>query len=105
MKVEKELVDVFHLRTDDMMMLNQIIQKAFRCNENDPNFERMREYRVFFTSRKSCFGTRIGLRIIGGNSVPNPRSSCKNNVIRKLRMDIQHFFIGSGISMIIVPIY
>lgn len=47
MKVEKELVDVFHLRTDDMMMLNQIIQKAFRCNENDPNFERMREYRVF----------------------------------------------------------
>ena len=53
MKVEKELVDVFHLRTDDMMMLNQIIQKAFRCNENDPNFERMREYRVFFTSRKT----------------------------------------------------
>lgn len=53
MKVEKELVHVFHLRTDDMMMLNQIIQKAFRCNENDPNFERMREYRVFFTSRKT----------------------------------------------------
>ena len=36
-----------------MTMLNQIIQKAFRCNKTNPNFERIREYRVFFTSRKT----------------------------------------------------
>ena len=53
MKVEKELVDIFSIQTDDMTMLNQIIQRAFRCRTTDPNFERMREFRVFFTSRKT----------------------------------------------------
>lgn len=53
MKVEKELVDIFNINTDDMTMLNQIIQRAFRCQDTDPNFERMREFRVFFTSRKT----------------------------------------------------
>ena len=53
MKVEKELVDIFGLHPDDMTMLNQIIQKAFRCRETDPNYEKMREFRVFFTSRKT----------------------------------------------------
>lgn len=53
MKVENELVDIFNLQPDDMTMLNQIIQKAFKCQETDPNYERMREYRVFFTSRKT----------------------------------------------------
>lgn len=54
MKVEKELVDIFNLHPDDMTMLNQIIQQAFRCqNTEDPNYERMREFRVFFTSRKT----------------------------------------------------
>ena len=36
-----------------MTMLNQIIQRAFRCRDTDPNYERMREFRVFFTSRKT----------------------------------------------------
>lgn len=53
MKVEKVLVDSFNIRTDEMTMLNQIIQRAFRCEETDPNYERMREFRVFFTSRKT----------------------------------------------------
>lgn len=53
MKVEKDLVDIFNIQTDDMTMLNQIIQRAFRCRTTDPNFERMREFRVFFTSRKT----------------------------------------------------
>lgn len=53
MKVEKELVDIFNIHTDDMPMLNQIIQRAFRCRNTDPSFERMREFRVFFTSRKT----------------------------------------------------
>ena len=53
MKVEKELVDIFNLHPNDMTMLNQIIQQAFRCQRTDPNYERMREFRVFFTSRKT----------------------------------------------------
>ncbi len=53
MKVEKELVDIFNIQTDDMTMLNQIIVHAFRCPNTEPNYERMREFRVFFTSRKT----------------------------------------------------
>ena len=53
MKVEKELVDIFDLNPQDGMMLNQIIQKAFKCDEASPNYEKMREFRVFFTSRKT----------------------------------------------------
>ena len=53
MKVEKELVDAFHISTRGMFMLNQIIRKAFECMENDPDYEKKREYRVFFTSRKT----------------------------------------------------
>ena len=54
MKVEKELVDIFNLHPNNMTMLNQIIQQAFKCqNTVDPNYEKMREFRVFFTSRKT----------------------------------------------------
>ena len=53
MKVEKELVDIFSIHTNDTTMLNQIIQRAFRCQNTDPNYEQMREFRVFFTSRKT----------------------------------------------------
>ena len=53
MKVEKELVDAFGITTHDMDTLNQIIQRAFRCRETDPDFERKRGFRVFFTSRKT----------------------------------------------------
>lgn len=53
MKVEKELVDIFSIHTNDTTMLNQIIQRAFRCQNAAPNYEQMREFRVFFTSRKT----------------------------------------------------
>lgn len=53
MKVEKELVDIFDLHPDNLTMLNQIIQQAFRCEKTDPNYDQMREFRVFFTSRKT----------------------------------------------------
>lgn len=53
MKVEKELVDIFSIHTNDMTMLNQIIQRAFRCQDTNPNYERMKEFKVFFTSRKT----------------------------------------------------
>lgn len=53
MKVEKELVDIFNIHTNNMTMLNQIIQRAFRCQDTNADYERMREFRVFFTSRKT----------------------------------------------------
>lgn len=53
MKVEKELVDAFGISTHDMDTLNQIIRRAFNCRNTDPNFERKRDFRVFFTSRKT----------------------------------------------------
>lgn len=53
MKVEKVLVDEFHLMPHDTDTLNQIIQKALCCGNNDPNFEKKRSLRVFFTSRKT----------------------------------------------------
>ena len=34
-------------------MLNQIIQRAFGCADIHTNHEKMREYKVFFTSRKT----------------------------------------------------
>lgn len=53
MKVEKALVDIFQVRSDNDPMLNQIIQRAFRCAPDNPDYEKMREYKVFFTSRKT----------------------------------------------------
>ena len=53
MKVEKELVELFEVRTDDEPMLNQIIMRAFNCQNTDPDFEAKRKFRVFFTSRKT----------------------------------------------------
>lgn len=53
MKVEKELVDDFKLSPKTMDTLNQIIMKAFNCNESDPDFKQKQEFRVFFTSRKT----------------------------------------------------
>ena len=52
MVVEKQLVDLFSLNVRDEM-LSQIIRKAFYCQDNDPDFEIKRRFRVFFTSRKT----------------------------------------------------
>ncbi|MBR3243203.1 MAG: AAA family ATPase [Parasporobacterium sp.] len=51
MKVEKELVDAFGLPTHEMDTLNQIIQRAFPKRKDVD--ERNRNFRVFFTSRKT----------------------------------------------------
>lgn len=55
MKVEKELVEIFDLsiNPNHPLMLNQIIRKAFNYNNEDPDAERKRGYKVFFTSRKT----------------------------------------------------
>lgn len=55
MKVEKELVEIFNLsiNRNHPPMLNQIIRKALNYNHEDPDAERKRGYKVFFTSRKT----------------------------------------------------
>lgn len=55
MKVEKELVEIFNLTINPTHppMLNQIIRRAFNYTPTDADAERKREYKVFFTSRKT----------------------------------------------------
>ncbi len=55
MCVESTLVELFPAsrRHDEDAMLGQIIQRAFRCNRTDPNFDSKLQYRVFFTSKKT----------------------------------------------------
>ena len=56
MKVEWKLVDIFNIsvRENDILMLNDIIQKAFRSSDGNEDERRKKmEYRVFFTSRKT----------------------------------------------------
>lgn len=55
MTVERKLMDVFHItvRAGQILMLNQIIQRAFRSNPTDTDFEVKRAHRVFFASRKT----------------------------------------------------
>lgn len=55
MTVERKLIDIFNIniRPGKILMLTDIIQKAFRCNVGDPEFETKRADRVFFASRKT----------------------------------------------------
>lgn len=57
MKVEKELVDIFNVSINFAKppMLNQLILRTLRSNndDSDEEVERKRNYRVFFTSRKT----------------------------------------------------
>ena len=55
MTVEKTLIDVFKIpiKPNKIMMLNDIIQSAFKASPNDDDFKIKRSYRVFFASRKT----------------------------------------------------
>ncbi len=55
MKVEKTLVEVFKIsvKGGDVLLLNQIIRKAFMCEETDSDYVYKRACRVFFASRKT----------------------------------------------------
>lgn len=55
MTVERKLIDIFNIKIQPgkILMLTDIIQKAFRCNAEDPEFEIKRADRVFFASRKT----------------------------------------------------
>ena len=55
MTVEKTLIDVFKITTksNKILMLNEIIQEAFKAKPDDNDFKIKRYYRVFFASRKT----------------------------------------------------
>ncbi len=55
MTVEKTLIDVFEITvgSNEILMLNDIIQKAFKAKPTDDDFKIKRSYRVFFASRKT----------------------------------------------------
>ncbi len=55
MTVERKLIDIFNIniRPGRILMLTDIIQKAFRCNVGESEFETKRADRVFFASRKT----------------------------------------------------
>lgn len=57
MKVEHDLVEIFSIQIKEgkVMLLTDIIMKAFNSNQSnsDQEKEKLRNYRVFFTSRKT----------------------------------------------------
>jgi len=55
MRVEKELVEIFNvtINPNRPLMLNQIIRKALQYNQGDQDEESKRNFKVFFTSRKT----------------------------------------------------
>ena len=87
MKVEKELVDAFGIATRDMDTLNQIIQRAFRCRETDPDFEQKRGFRVFFTSRKTLLNEFNHFE--GNMNIFQPAIDINPMALRKEIVDIE----------------
>lgn len=53
MLVEKELTDLFPVRTNDNPMLSQVIGRALKEQTDDPEKEIKQKFRVFFNSRKT----------------------------------------------------
>ncbi len=96
MKVEKELVDIFSLNTDKMPMLNQIIQRAFKCPETDSKYKQMRTFKVFFTSRKTLlneFNHFEGNMNIFQPAIDITKSALQKeiNIIEEKLMEVRRF--------------
>lgn len=55
MMVENTIVRLFPqtLHENEDTMLGQILQRAFKCNHMDTDYERKMEHRIYFTSRKT----------------------------------------------------
>ncbi len=86
MKVEKELVDIFGIATDDRTMLNQIIQKAFPKNQDSD--EQNRNFRVFFTSRKTLLNEFNHFE--GNMNIFQPAIDITPSALQKEITDIQN---------------
>ena len=87
MFVEKELVEIFNLTVNDNMMLGQIINVAFRCDDEDEKYEKMREYKVFFASRKTLLNEFNHFE--GNINIFQPAIDIKKEELRKEIKDIQ----------------
>lgn len=87
MKVEKELVDIFNIQPNDTTMLNQIIRQAFGCQETDPDYEKMREFRVFFTSRKTLLNEFNHFE--GNMNIFQPAIDITKTALKKEIMEIE----------------
>ena len=87
MFVEKELVEIFNLRVNDNMMLGQIINTAFDCNIEDEKYEKMREYKVFFASRKTLLNEFNHFE--GNINIFQPAIDIKKEELRKEIKDIR----------------
>ena len=88
MKVEKELVDIFTIRSDNNPMLNQIIQRAFNCATTHPDYKKMREYKVFFTSRKTLLNEFNHFE--GNMNIFQPAIDISKTALQKEVQDIEN---------------
>ena len=87
MLVEKELAEIFDLQVKDGTMLGQIIGMAFECDESDENYETMREYRVFFASRKTLLNEFNHFE--GNMNIFQPAIDIKKEELKKEVRDIE----------------
>lgn len=87
MKVEKELVDIFRIPSNRNPMLNQIIQRAFGCRPVHPDYEKMREYKVFFTSRKTLLNEFNHFE--GNMNIFQPAIDISKSALQKEIQDIE----------------
>lgn len=87
MKVEKELVDIFNIQIDGIMMLNDVIMKAFNCPDTDQDYEKIREFRVFFTSRKTLLNEFNHFE--GNMNIFQPAIDITKSALQKEIMEIE----------------
>ena len=85
MKVEQELVDDFRIPVREMDTLNKIIQKAFPKSKDTD--ERNRNFRVFFTSRKTLLNEFNHFE--GNMNIFQPAIDIKPTALRKEIGDIE----------------
>lgn len=92
MKVEHELVDIFniHCTSNEILMLTNIIQNAFRVptNATQEQINEARQYRVFFTSRKTLLNEFNHFE--GNMNIFQPAIDINETVLQKEVTDIEN---------------
>lgn len=92
MKVEHELVDIFniHCTSNEILMLTNIIQNAFRVptNATQEQINEARQNRVFFTSRKTLLNEFNHFE--GNMNIFQPAIDINETVLQKEVTDIEN---------------
>lgn len=92
MKVEHELVDIFnlHCSSNEILMLTNIIQNAFRVptNATQEQINEARQNRVFFTSRKTLLNEFNHFE--GNMNIFQPAIDINETVLQKEVTDIEN---------------